>query len=247
LYAFPALCLCVFSKEKGAKVWIVRALITAGMVLCTSGMGIAVTVCVWCAYFMLHNHEDGSVSLRNIFRKRNLIAVGVLACAAALLILAVPFLRESVVRIFSNPNGSTAIDGRTARAMATLRRMTAVQWIAGTADSTAALSFNMPGFMAVAYKYGVIGIVLSYEFYIRSMAKLDIRYFLTAAILVLVSFFSAHTHGTFFMLYYVLLLMEGHRDCEESWLQKEIAFLWEKPRQLFGKLKEVNHGKSSRR
>lgn len=247
MYTFPALCLCVFSKENGTKAWILRVLVTAGMVLCTSGMGIATTVCVWCAYFMLHNHETGTDSLRNILRKRNLIAVGILACAATVLVLAVPFLRESVVRIFNNPGGSTAIDGRTELAMITLRKMTATQWIAGIADSTSTLSFNMPGFMATAYKYGVIGIVLSYEFYVQSIVKLDVRYFLMAAILVLVSFFSAHTHGTFFMLYYVLLLMEGYRVSEESWLQRETAFLGNKLRSLFCKLKKRQYGKYSRK
>lgn len=247
MYAFPALCLSVFSKKKGIRHWINRLLVSAGMVLCTSGMGIATMVCVWCAYFMLNNHKDGTVSLRNIVRKRNLILMGIFAGGFVLLVLVVPFLRESVVRIFNNPGGSTAIDGRTERAIMALREMSAVQWIAGTSDNTAALPFNMPGFMAIAYKYGVIGIVLSYEFYVRSMAKLDIRYFLFAAILLLASFFSAHTHGTFFMLYYVLLLMEGHCVCRESWLQSETAFLGNKLRSLFCKLKERQYGKYSRK
>lgn len=247
MYAFPALCLCVFSREKDVKHWVFRVLTSVAIILCTSGMGIATTVCVWFAYFVMSDHKNGNISLKNIVHKRNLILMGAFAGCFVLLLVAVPFLRESVLRIFSNPGGSTAIDGRTELAMITLRKMNAVQWIVGTADSTAALSFNMPGFMATAYKYGVIGIVLSYEFYIRSMVKLDIRYCFFAAILLLTSFFSAHTHGTFFMLYYVLLLMEGHRVSEKSWLQEETVFLREKLHSVINKLKERHYGKFNRR
>lgn len=218
LYGFPSLFFTLFALKGNRKSLFAAMLISLGMVLCTSGMGIAVTVGAWGLYIALRNPEDGSFRLRNILRRQNLIMIGVLLGAVVLAVLFVPFVRNSVVRIFSNSEGSTAIDGRTEVAMITLRKMTLGQWIIGTSDSTAHLNFNMPGFMATAYKYGIIGIVLSYEIYVRGLFKLDMPYFWYCVILLAVSFFSAHTHGTFFMLFYVLLLKEGYRVSREPWI-----------------------------
>ena len=238
MYSFPALVLSLFGKNKKRKDWIITLLITFAIVLSTSGMGIAVTAVAWGAFFLLSNEENGTYSFKNIFRKRNLIMVGVILSVVVLAIVFVPFVRNSVIRIFSSSEGSTAIAGRTALATRELKKMTSLEWIFGVADNTKALSFNVPGFMAMAYKYGVIGIVFSYEFYVKSILKLNVGYMLVSTIIVIVSFFSAHTHGTFFMLYYVTLLMEGHRVSETSWLAEETAGIRGKIKNKFKAIKE---------
>ncbi len=238
MYSFPALVLSLFGKNKKRMDWITTFLITFAIVLSTSGMGIAVTAVAWGAFFLLSNEENGTYSFKNIFRKRNLIMVGIIGFVVLLAIIFVPFVRNSVIRIFSSSEGSTAIAGRTALATRELKKMTSLEWIFGVADNTKALSFNVPGFMAMAYKYGVIGIVFSYEFYVKSFLKLNVGYMMVSAIIIVVSFFSAHTHGTFFMLYYVILLMEGHRVSETSWLAEETAGIREKIKNKFKTVKE---------
>lgn len=218
MYGFPSLFITLFATPANKKTHLAAILISLGMILCTSGMGIAVTIGAWGLYFALKNSEDDSFQLRNIFRKRNLIMIGALVAVCVLAIIFIPFVRGSVVRIFYNPGGSTAIDGRTERAMSALRKMKAAQWVFGVSDSTSELKFNMPGLMATMYKYGIIGVVLSYWVYVRGLFKLNISYFWYAVILLVVSFFSAHTHGTFFMLYYVLLLKEGNDISKEAWI-----------------------------
>lgn len=218
LYGFPSLFITLFATPANRKTRFAAILISLGMILCTSGMGIAVTVGAWGLYFALKNSEDDSFRLCNIFRKCNLIMIGCLVAVCVLAILFVPFVRSSVVRIFYNPDGSTAIGGRTDRAMSALGKMKAAQWIFGVSDSTSELKFNMPGFMASMYKYGIIGVILSYWVYVKGLFKLNMPYFWYTVILLVVSFFSAHTHGTFFMLYYVLLLKEGHDVSKEAWI-----------------------------
>lgn len=219
LYAFPSLFITLFSPKGGKYNRIFAILITIGLILSTSGMGIAVAVGAWGLYLALRDAEEGEFHLRNMFRRRNLIFIGCFLVVVVLTFAFVPFVRESIVRIFNNPGGSTAVSGRTKLALSALKKMSFGQWIVGIADTTTHLSFNMPGFMATVYKYGIIGVLLSYEIYVKGLFKLNMPYFWLTVVLLIVSFFSAHTHGTFFMLFYVLLLKEGYNVSDKAWIR----------------------------
>ena len=106
--------------------------------------------------------------------------------------------------------GSTAISGRTKRAISLIRNgMTGSQYLLGVSDSVDNIDFNLPGFFATMYKYGIIGTVISYIFYLSCAMFSKGSYRWMAIIILGVSLFSAHTHGTFYMLFYVLILMDG--------------------------------------
>ena len=216
MYSFPILFINMFSKERTTFNKIVMYLVTAAMILSTSGMGIVVAAGAWVLFFAFWNEKDKEFSFSSFFRKRNMIGLGILFGIFVLIIIFVPFVRSSVVRIFFNP--------RTTLAIRELKKMNLIQWIIGVADSTTHLTFNMPGFMAMSYKYGIIGIILSYEFYVKGLFKLDFDYFWVSVLLILVSFFSAHTHGTFFQLYYVFILMEGYMTTTGKWIGEISTF-----------------------
>ncbi len=106
--------------------------------------------------------------------------------------------------------GSTAVSGRIERALSLIRyKMSGSQYIIGVSDSVENVDFNLPGFFATMYKYGIIGTVLSYIFYLCCAVFAKGPYRWMGIIIVVTSFFSAHTHGTFYMLFYVLMLMDG--------------------------------------
>ena len=115
--------------------------------------------------------------------------------------------------------GSTAVSGRIERALSLIRyRMTGLQYLVGTSDSVDGVNFNLPGFFATVYKYGLVGTLLSYAFYVYCAVDGKGAYRWMAIIILGVSFFSAHTHGTFYMLFYVLMLADGvtsHRSSAE--------------------------------
>ncbi len=217
MYSFPLLFINLFAPDRRAKRIVLSLLISAATVLSTSGMGIAVTAAAWGLFIAFWNHKDDSFRLKNLFCKRNLILIGILFVCVILAIIFVPFVRDSIIRIFSKSTGSSAISGRTTRALLQIRKHMPLQWIIGAADSLGTISFNMPGFMATLYKYGFVGVILSYEFYVKGLFKLNMPYFWFTVVLLGVSFFSAHTHGTFFMLYYVMLLTEGHNVATGEW------------------------------
>ena len=192
------------------------ALITLGMVLTTSGMGIVVVVCAWGLYFLLHDEKTGTFSSRYIFRKRNLIMLGILVGLFVVAAIMVPPIRRTIARIFSTKTGVTAIGGRVSKALKSFEGMSVRQWIFGIADTIREVEHNMPGAIAAIYRHGLIGFVLSFEFYTRSLFKQRLTYFLVSLVVIATSLFSAHTHSTVGMLYFTFVLMYGYQSAEKG-------------------------------
>ena len=226
LYFIPNLFLLLLTPGMN---WVKRVsavILSIGLILSTSGMGIVLVVGVWLLQLGFGNGKDNVLRFKHLFCKQN-----ILRCIAFVLIFVViafclPSLRYSILRIFIGNNevnamfageemqftegseGSTAISGRTKRAISLIRNgMTGSQYLLGVSDSVDNIDFNLPGFFATMYKYGIIGTVISYIFYLSCAMKGSYRWM--AIIILGASLFSAHTHGTFYMLFYVLILMDG--------------------------------------
>lgn len=219
IYMFPHLLVVLFGKKHNRRELLLAILISLGMVLSTSGMGIAVVCAAWAMYFALFNEKLGKFTMKNILRRHTKI---VLLCAFVGFVLVMIFVapvRKAVTRIFFS-TGSSAIGGRVAKALAGLQELSIKQWILGVADTTHGTSHNMPGMIAAIYRHGLIGMVLSMEFYVKSIWKLKMPFWVVAGVIVVTSFFSAHTHSTVGMMYYVLILMRGYqtRLREETFL-----------------------------
>lgn len=213
LYLFPHLFIMLLSPNTNP--WRIRRalLFTLALLLSTSGMGISVAASAWALYFGLSNGKENIIRLSNIFQPKNIMVIMIFLVLLTGLYFTVPILTKSIDRIISsNTVRIDAISGRTARSIELIKSLTGKKLLFGVADSTAGIKFNMPGFMASIYRYGLIGIVLSYEFYVRSLFKLNAEYFWISLVIIIVSFFSAHTHGTFYMLYYVIILLEGYNQ-----------------------------------
>ena len=208
IYMFPHLLIQLFG---GKCKWSLYAalIITMGLVLCTSGMGIAFALGAWGLFFLLRDEKDGTFAIKNIGNKRNLIMLGILVAAFALSVVFVPTVRRTVSRIFTSKTGITAIAGRISKAFKGLMKLTFVQWIVGVEDTTHKISYNMPGLVAAVYRHGLVGMIMSISIYIKGFCKLKIAFILVAAVVLVTSIFSAHTHSTVGMLYYTLIMMYG--------------------------------------
>lgn len=79
----------------------------------------------------------------------------------------------------------------------------------GVTKSISDISFNLSGYAATMYKYGIIGVILSYIVYLRGVIQLKRHFRVVSIIVFITSFFSAHTHGTYHMIYFVIIIMEG--------------------------------------
>ena len=69
----------------------------------------------------------------------------------------------------------------------------------------------MPGFVATLYKFGIIGTVLSYTTYLYSAVKGKLAFSMISIIIMVVSLFSAQTHGISYMLYYTLIVLADRK------------------------------------
>ena len=99
--------------------------------------------------------------------------------------------------------------------------MSTKEKIFGVEEKEGPIKANMPGFMRTLYNYGCVGIVLSYWFYVASLLKLTQHNIWLSFIILVVSFFSAHTHGTFYMLYYVYILLGGWHSSKNPYKFKD--------------------------
>lgn len=217
LYMFPHLILLLFNEKITKKVLAMAALISLGMVLSTSGMGIAAAGGIWALFLIFRDERDGTFRFKNILRKRNLIAIGILLVGAIGAVLFVPFLNDAVMRILvPGQTGSTAITGRLSKALELVSTMSPGQWFFGVADNTHGIEFHIPGFLDVLYRHGVIGMLLSYELFVHCLFKVKFSHKLVCLVILITSFFSAHTHSTVGMLYFLMVLVSGFADMEDS-------------------------------
>lgn len=216
IYCFPVLCLLLLSPNM--KPWRMKMaiIITAGMVLSTSGMGLGVAIGLWGVYFALFNHgksKENIAKIRNLLSVKNIGIILLLVLALVVMYFEVDVFRNIVNRIFHSDDivRSTAIDGRVRLARMLVGGLSGKSLIMGVTDNVSNIEFNLSGFYATLYKYGIIGIILSYAFYAQGFFRLKGPYFWLTCIIVLISFFTAHTHGTFYMMYYVIVLTDGFR------------------------------------
>lgn len=280
LYFVPNLFLLLLTPEMNWMKRISATILSVGLILSTSGMGIALVVGAWLLQFGFSNGKENLLCFKYLFSKKNILRCIAFVLAFVIIAFCLPFLRYSILRIFvggqavnamiateeaekaaeqaqialqeqeniekpterdpvqgetidvlaeaeklakekaeaaaeaeklaQENEGSTAVSGRIERALSLIRyRMSGSQYLIGVSDSVENVKFNLPGFFSTMYKYGVVGTLLSYIFYLSCaiFAKGSTRW--TAIIILGVSLVSAHTHGTFYMLFYVLMLMDG--------------------------------------
>lgn len=270
LYFLPNLFLLLLTPDTNWFKRISATILSIGLILSTSGMGIAVVVGAWLLHLGFGKGKENLLRFKHLFSKQNILRCIAFVVIFALIALALPFLRYSILRVFvggqavnamiaadeaekaaqlANKDkpiiestqapeetlseaeklaqekaeaaaeaeklalenaGSTAISGRMERAISLVQyRMSGLQYLIGVSDSVEDVDFNLPGSFSAMYRYGIIGLVLSCAFYITCAIFGKGAYRWLAIIIMVVSFFSAHTHGTFYMLFYVLLLADG--------------------------------------
>ena len=210
LYTFPHVCICLLSSNKDIKSALI---ISLGIGLSTSGMGIGCLLLLWGVYFIFYSDKKQDLHLlQKIFSGKAIMAVLFLLIAFCCLYLFVPAFKIAIDRIFIGSIGhSSAIDGRTRLANILIKELRGKELLFGVAEiDDSVITFNMAGFHATLYKWGIIGVVLSYWFYARGLFKLKNAYFWITIVVLILSFFTVHTHGTFYMIYFIIFLLDGY-------------------------------------
>lgn len=211
LYVIPHLALTLMSEGGDRRNKLAGAiLLTVGLLFSTSGMGIGCAGLIWVVYLLLYSKEEDRFTIRSLASFKTVFWVVTGLCCAVIAYLKVPFIRSTVQRIFvGDQYGNTAISGRVRQSGNLLAQIGGRELIFGVSKDLSNITYNLSGFANTMYQYGIIGIVLSYFIYVRGVLFQRRQYRMLALIVLIVSFFSAHTHGTFYMCYYVMILLEG--------------------------------------
>ena len=197
-------------------------LLSVGMILSTSGMGIIVTVALWLLYLAKRGGKDRRLSVAKLLQPKNILLLVSITTVLLILYFRVDFFHRSVARIFSSGTDyRNAVSSRVDAGGAFIGQMRGKQLLIGISDHYSDVDFHMTGFNATMYKFGIIGTLLSYLFYIRCLRELKDAYFWLALILIGVSFFTPHTHGTFYMLFFIIFLLSGFNKKTEAALTAE--------------------------
>ena len=213
LYSFPILSVLLLSPNMTKWRRNKAILISSAILLTTSGFGIVVTVGLWGLYLLLYRNASRNKELiSKLLNSKTVIITALFIAAVVILYLAVPTFQRSINRIFFPTEGSSAIDGRVRRARNYIRTISGSAVLFGAENVTQDLDFNLAGFFATYIKWGLVGVFLSYWFYGQGLFRLKKEYFWITTIVLVISFFTAHTHGTFYMLYFTVFLMEGYNQ-----------------------------------
>ena len=225
LYMFPALYYVLLDPNFDEKSKRKSILLSAGLLLSTSGMGIMVTIGAWILYFAKKG-KTGKFSLKKLFQPRNIIVMLMILVIATFMYSYIDFFQNMVGRILDSTGRESVVSGRVGLANEFIRNMKGKDLIVGIADRYASdVDFHMSGFNGTMYKYGIIGTMLSYFFYLKCVFNLKDRFFWIAVVIIIISFFSAHTHALFYMIYYFAYLLAGYRS---RYVKPRKAVLFEK-------------------
>ncbi|MBR4147577.1 MAG: hypothetical protein IKU00_06800 [Bacteroidales bacterium] len=217
LYSFPIICISLLSVKRNRNNIRTALFLSLGLLLTTSGMGIAVVLGLWMLYYLIYRKlSNYNVRIGKVINVNNVALVIVFIIIVFVAYLWIPFFHNSIQRVFTEDETSNAIEGRVRLVSDYVRGISGkAVWVGTPMNELDDLGFNIPGLFATYIKWGIFGLIFSYWFYIQGLFKLKGPYFWLSFIIIIISYFTAHTHGTFYMLYFVLFLMNGYY--ESSW------------------------------
>lgn len=216
IYCTPVIAATLFSRTGDEKRERRLALfVSLGVLLSTSGMGIGAIVFCWgiyLAFFYGQNGEVRTIQLRKIFSVRSILLIAAFLIVLAVLYLKVPFVQLSVQRIFvaSGNSSLTAIEGRTMTGRKSLTLMHGIRKLIGFGDIIDITDWNMAAFFFVTFRFGWIGTILFYSFYVYSAFKLKREAQILTILFLILSFFTVHMFGAYYKMYYTMIILYGY-------------------------------------
>ena len=208
-YMFMPLLLLILSNDNSGRKKGMAALLSLGMILSTSGMGIMTTLGAWIVYIGM---RDGVFCISNYFQPYKLFVILILVAVVALCFFEIPFLQRAILRIFTAGSDYTnAIAGRN-KGNRMIQDLSDLELLIGRDDLLSNVKLYMSSFSETMCKYGIIGTIISYLFFVQGLFNLKGSYFWISLVIIILSFFSAHTHSTMFLIYCVFVFVEGFKS-----------------------------------
>ena len=216
IYIFPATTINLLSSENRKKL-LISFLLLVGMVLSTSGMGIMAALVLFFLYLGKTPNGKTGFSAKRLLMPTNVLLAVLFLAGCVFAYAKVSFFYNSVIRIFSSgENFSNAVSGRIVSGWSVIKAMRGTQILVGVRDDLSGVSATMSGLFETLFRFGIIGVILSYSFYVRGALQLRKAFFWVAIITIALSFFSQHSHSTMFMINSALVFSEGYKRQMEA-------------------------------
>ena len=167
--------------------------------------------------------RNDSFSIAKFFQPKSILLLTFILVAVVAMYFCVPFFHNSIARIVGSGSDYTnAIAGRVSSGNKLISQMSGLPLLIGTEDGLTGIKFNMSGFNETMYQYGIVGILISYIFYLQGIFRLKKEYFWLTLIIIALSFFSSHTHSTMFMLYSAFVFVDGYQDKKRREISRSV-------------------------
>ncbi|MEZ3487557.1 MAG: hypothetical protein K1W22_13525 [Lachnospiraceae bacterium] len=174
-------------------------IITTGMILTTSGIGVMLSAFVLGWYFFLKKDSLGK-RIRKIFS-------GVFLAAVVLLILSqFSFFNATIARVFTNYEGYNAIVGRTWRWSQAINPMKGkLLWIGYGA--TEVFPHYLTGVIDMIFRCGLVAVIIKFILLIDLIKKKDNIFVRLSCIVYLVLFFVAKITSVPYQVFFIGLMV----------------------------------------
>lgn len=193
----------------GKRVKYVRAfLISAGILLTTSGIGIVLSVGILGWYILFTKRKNGSKIIYLFF--------GILsATIAGIILYQIPFIKLSITRIFGKVDGYNALSGRLWAWNVTIKKMTGHTLIFGYGTDRFFDGY-LTGLMQIIMNYGIIGLILLILSFLYAINKNHNNFIFLGSIIYLGLIIVADVVSVYSMVFYTGIIYTGIMDKKQN-------------------------------
>lgn len=204
-FVSPLLIQYMLTEEKRTKKFKLLIIISIGVVLSTSGMGIAMVAAVWLFYIFQLLYS----------KKKKYLFYGICLLMIFVSMFIILFnnnaaFQKSIVRIFvASASSSSAVGGRTAGIEDMFYMLDETEFWFGTGEAKNRINGGfIGGIFQIIYQNGVIGAVLYTCIYVYSALKLCKGSRWQSLYVILISFFAGINNNAY-LIYFVFTIYSG--------------------------------------
>lgn len=211
-YVFPLLFYLLLSPNINKVKIRYAILISCGLVLTTSGVGIATAIATWIAFFYFYTVQKN----RKQFT-RGMIFIFVFIFLFFILYAKIGIFREAILRLFGRSTLSlySSTGGRVKGGMLLLEGFDELNWIFGIGEYESIPGYYVSGLYQIILTNGIVGIVLYLLIFIQHIiiSRRDFKCFSAFCMVLLVY---SNIYSLQYMVYYFVFLFCGYAQFRES-------------------------------
>lgn len=211
-YVFPLLFYLLLSPNINKEKICYALLISCGLILTTSGVGIATAIVLWIVFLYFYTFQKSRRQfLKGIIFIVLFVIVFIVLCAR------IEIFREAILRLFGESTLSTynSIDGRTKGGMLLLSTLDKQYWIFGIDKYESISGYYVSGLFEIILTNGIVGLTLYLLIFLQHIiiSRRDFKIFSVFCMVLLVY---SNIYSLQYMIYYFVFIFCGYSQFRKS-------------------------------